>query len=98
MCDLGLPCGKLDCPRIADDHVAVRSGVRSALASRPEVEGCGEADHGAEAVAKAIELKPDVVLLDIAMPILNGFQVARHYATNCQKRRFSSCRCTTRQS
>jgi DNA-binding NarL/FixJ family response regulator len=61
---------------IADDHDAVRMGVRSLLQSRPEIEVCGEATNGAEAVEKAVELKPDLLLLDIAMPVMNGFQVA----------------------
>lgn len=61
---------------IADDHVAVRRGVSTLLSSSREVQVCGEADNGADALAKAVELRPDIILLDIAMPIMNGFQVA----------------------
>ncbi len=57
---------------VADDHEVVRQGVRALLEGQPEWVVCGEARSGREAVAKAIELKPDVVVLDITMPELNG--------------------------
>src|SRR6266576_2970159 len=62
---------------IADDHEVVRRGVRSLLTSRKEWNICGEAVDGRDAVNKAKELKPDVVVLDISMPHLNGFEAAR---------------------
>jgi len=62
---------------IADDHEVVRRGVRSLLTSRKEWDVCGEAVDGRDAVKKAKELKPDVVVLDISMPHLNGFEAAR---------------------
>jgi DNA-binding NarL/FixJ family response regulator len=62
---------------IVDDHDALRSAIRGLLESRPEFEICGEAKDGAEGVAKAAELRPDVVSLDISMPIMNGFEAAR---------------------
>ena len=62
---------------IADDHEVVRRGVRSLLTSRKEWAVCGEAVDGRDAVKKAKELKPDVVVLDISMPDLNGFEAAR---------------------
>lgn len=62
---------------IADDHELFRRGLRSFLESRPEWHVCGEAADGKEAVAKAKELKPDVVLLDVSMPKLNGLEAAR---------------------
>jgi len=62
---------------IADDHEVVRRGVRSLLTSRKEWDVCGEAVEGRDAVKKAKELKPDVVVLDISMPDLNGFEAAR---------------------
>jgi DNA-binding NarL/FixJ family response regulator len=61
---------------IVDDHEALRAGVRSALESRG-LEVCGEAADGREALAKAIELQPDIVILDITMPVLDGFTAAR---------------------
>ena len=62
---------------IADDHEVVRAGVRSLLESQPDCEICGEAVTGHEAVALAQQLKPDVVVLDITMPELNGLHAAR---------------------
>jgi DNA-binding NarL/FixJ family response regulator len=61
---------------IADDGEEVRQVVRAVLEARTDYEVCGEAANGAEAVAKALELKPDLVLLDVAMPMLNGVEVA----------------------
>src|SRR4051812_9921809 len=62
---------------IADDHELVRRGLRSLLASRTGWNVCGEAKDGLEAVEKAKQLHPDVVLLDITMPELNGLDAAR---------------------
>jgi YesN/AraC family two-component response regulator len=62
---------------IADDHELVRRGLRSLLTSRAGWEICGEAANGIEAVMKAKELRPDVILLDITMPELNGLDAAR---------------------
>jgi DNA-binding NarL/FixJ family response regulator len=62
---------------IVDDHELVRRGLRSILVTRPEWEICGEAADGSNAIEKARELKPDIVLLDITMPHLNGLDAAR---------------------
>lgn len=62
---------------IVDDHEAVRAGVRAILQSREGLEVCGEAANGREAVAKARELMPELVILDITMPVLDGFSAAR---------------------
>jgi DNA-binding NarL/FixJ family response regulator len=62
---------------IADDHEVARRGIRALLESHPGWEVCGEAVNGREAVTCAIRLKPDVVLLDIGMPSLNGLDAAR---------------------
>jgi DNA-binding NarL/FixJ family response regulator len=62
---------------IADDHEAVRKGVCSILGSRKDLEVCGEAENGRDAIEKVRELKPDVVILDITMPVLSGFEAAR---------------------
>ncbi|MDP9339514.1 MAG: response regulator transcription factor [Acidobacteriota bacterium] len=61
---------------IADDNVYVRYVIRTLLRDEPEIEVCGEAVDGLEAVEKAKELKADVVLLDLSMPRLNGAEVA----------------------
>jgi DNA-binding NarL/FixJ family response regulator len=62
---------------IADDHEVARRGVRSLLEAHPGWEVCGEAKDGREAVECANKMKPDVVLLDIGMPSLNGLDAAR---------------------
>ena len=62
---------------IADDHDVVRAGLRRILLERNGWEVCGEATTGRQAVALALETKPDVVIMDIAMPVLNGLEAAR---------------------
>jgi two-component system response regulator NreC len=59
---------------IADDHAVVRSGVRQLLTSQPDMDIAGEAEDGEAALKLARSLKPDVILLDIAMPGLNGLE------------------------
>jgi DNA-binding NarL/FixJ family response regulator len=62
---------------IADDHEVVRKGLVSLLQDRPGWQICGEAANGREAVEKAIALKPDISILDIGMPELNGLEATR---------------------
>ena len=62
---------------LADDHALVRAGLRSILQGVPEVDVVGEAGDGNQAVAMAAELKPDLVLMDISMPELNGVEATR---------------------
>src|SRR5882724_7770046 len=62
---------------LADDHEIVRRGLRSLLEKREGWEVCGEASDGREAIEKALELKPDVVIVDIGMPNLNGLDTTR---------------------
>ncbi|HEY8172132.1 MAG TPA: response regulator transcription factor [Dehalococcoidia bacterium] len=57
---------------IADDHSVVRQGLRMFLALDPELEVVGEAQNGAEALKLALEIKPDVVLMDLLMPVMDG--------------------------
>jgi DNA-binding NarL/FixJ family response regulator len=62
---------------VADDHEVVRRGVCTLLESHPGWEICCEVGDGREAVEKVAELKPDIVILDIGMPRLNGLEAAR---------------------
>jgi DNA-binding NarL/FixJ family response regulator len=62
---------------IADDHGMIRRGIRAAIEARREWEICGEAENGRQAVELAKQLRPDVVVLDLTMPELNGLDAAR---------------------
>ncbi|HEY2980851.1 MAG TPA: response regulator transcription factor, partial [Anaerolineales bacterium] len=62
---------------IADDHGLIREGLRSSLESRPGWIVCAEATTGRKAVEHALKLRPDIVILDISMPELNGLEAAR---------------------
>lgn len=62
---------------IADDHEVVRQGVRTILEGQAGWIVCNEASTGREAVAKAIDLRPDIVVLDVSMPELNGLEATR---------------------
>ena len=67
---------------IADDHELARRGIRALLESHPGWEVCGEAKDGRETVELASSMKPDIVLLDIGMPNLNGLEAARQILTS----------------
>ena len=69
---------------VADDHKIVRRGLCSILESRSEWEVVGEADDGNQAVAEATRLKPDIVILDYAMPLLTGIEAARRIRQVCK--------------
>ena len=62
---------------LADDHIVVRQGLRALLAAEEDIEIVGEADNGRQAVQLARKLTPDVAVLDIAMPVLNGLEATR---------------------
>lgn len=62
---------------LADDHSIIRDGIRSLLEKEKDFTVAGEADNGRDAVLQIIKLKPDVVLMDIAMPNLNGVDATR---------------------
>jgi DNA-binding NarL/FixJ family response regulator len=61
---------------IADDHEIVRRGVRSLFESHAHWTVCGEAGNGQEAIALVATLHPDLIVMDVSMPVLNGFQAA----------------------
>jgi DNA-binding NarL/FixJ family response regulator len=62
---------------LADDHEAVRKGLCRILEARGDIEICVEASSGEEAISKVQEEKPDLVILDLSMPTLTGFEAAR---------------------
>ena len=65
---------------LADDHKIVRQGLHALLASEEDIEVAGDASDGRAAVQKARELRPDVVVMDVAMPGLNGIEATRQLA------------------
>jgi two-component system nitrate/nitrite response regulator NarL len=71
------PTGRQVRVLIADDHPLIRKTVRSTLQAHPDFEVVGEAVDGATAIEEAKKLKPDVVILNITMPVKNGFEAAR---------------------
>ena len=68
---------------LADDHALMREGLRALLASHADISVVAEAGNGRDAVRRAAELKPDVVVLDISMPDLNGVEAARLIHAQC---------------
>jgi DNA-binding NarL/FixJ family response regulator len=67
---------------LADDHAVVRQGFKMILAEQPDMEVSGEAANGREAVELAEKIKPDVVVMDVAMPELNGIEATRRLASS----------------
>src|ERR1700687_3858348 len=67
---------------LADDHAMVRKGFRLILEAQPDIEIAGEAGNGREAVALAEKLPPNVVVMDVAMPELNGIEATRRLAAS----------------
>ena len=63
---------------LVDDHPIFRAGLRALLESQPNVRVVGEAGNGAEAITRASELRPDIILLDISMPDMDGLEALRH--------------------
>ncbi|MEP4270477.1 MAG: response regulator transcription factor, partial [Roseibium sp.] len=61
---------------LADDHELVRDGIRARLLKIPELEVVGEATNGRDALDLAAELRPDVLLMDVSMPVMNGLEAA----------------------
>jgi two-component system response regulator NreC len=62
---------------LADDHAVLRAGLRALLNSQPDIEVIAEAADGEEAIRKSVELTPDIVIMDISMPILNGLEATK---------------------
>lgn len=70
---------------IADDHDIVRKGLRLLIEEHPGWEVCGEAGSGREAVEKAGKLHPDVTVIDVSMPDLNGLEATRQILKSCPR-------------
>jgi DNA-binding NarL/FixJ family response regulator len=68
---------------VVDDHAVVREGIRAMLSLQRDIQVVGDANNGKEAVEKAIELCPDVVLMDIVMPIMDGLEATRRIGKEC---------------
>ncbi|MBS4188715.1 response regulator transcription factor [Bacillus sp. FJAT-49705] len=68
---------------IADDHHVVRRGLVFFLKTQPDIEIVGEAQHGKEAVELAVSLKPDILLMDLEMPVMNGIEATRKIKILC---------------
>jgi CheY-like chemotaxis protein len=62
---------------IVDDHAPLRMALRHLIDSVLEFEVCGEAENGREGIERAGELQPDLIVLDLSMPVMNGFEAAR---------------------
>lgn len=70
---------------VADDHPLIRKAVRWTLENHPNFEVVGEASDGAQAVEQVTKLRPDVVVLNVTMPVMDGFEAARYIKTNVPK-------------
>ena len=68
---------------LADDHIVMRSGLRALLEHQPNLEVVGETENGRETVALAASLRPDVVVMDVGMPVLNGIEATQTIVTQC---------------
>ncbi len=72
---------------VEDDHAVVRDGIRAVLALQRDMQVIGEAVNGRDALEKTIQLSPDVVLMDIVMPLMDGLDATRQICRACQQAR-----------
>jgi DNA-binding NarL/FixJ family response regulator len=68
---------------VVDDHAIIREGIRALLALQKDIQVIGEAVDGLDALEKTIELSPDVVLMDIVMPVMNGLEATKRITKAC---------------
>jgi two-component system, NarL family, response regulator NreC len=66
---------------LADDHIVMRTGLRALLERQPNLEVVGESENGREAIELVASLKPDVVVMDVGMPVLNGIEATKTIVT-----------------
>lgn len=71
---------------IADDHAMVRAGFAALLSEQPDLEIVGQAENGAECVRLVAELRPDIVVMDLSMPIMNGIEATRQVVRESESR------------
>jgi DNA-binding NarL/FixJ family response regulator len=68
---------------LAEDHEMVREGLKALVNSQPDMEVVGEAGDGASAVARAVDLQPDVIVMDVSMPKMNGLEATERLKKTC---------------
>jgi two-component system, NarL family, response regulator NreC len=68
---------------LADDHIVMRTGLRALLERQPNLEVVGESENGRETVGLAASLRPDVVVMDVGMPVLNGIEATQMIVNQC---------------
>ena len=68
---------------LADDHIVMRTGLRALLERQPNLEVVGESENGRETVGLAASLRPDVVVMDVGMPVLNGIEATQTIVAQC---------------
>lgn len=73
---------------LADDHVIVREGTREMVQRQPDMQVVAEASDGVEAVELAKVYRPDVIVMDISMPNMNGIEATKHIKKSFQLRRY----------
>jgi DNA-binding NarL/FixJ family response regulator len=72
---------------LADDHAYIRKGIRYLLEATPDMEVVATASNGIEAVARARLLQPDIVIIDLSMPLMNGIEATRQICGSCPSTR-----------
>jgi DNA-binding NarL/FixJ family response regulator len=78
---------------LADDHTIVRQGMARLLEEQPDLKIVGEATNGQVAIEQAFALKPDIIIMDIAMPRMNGIEATKKIRKQLPKTGSLSCRC-----